>query len=236
MPRFLSLYDNRRRDARVEVSGPAQPPRRSFVAAADRRPIRSARLIKVTEGHDLAALQRQWPDPEALARALVAGDPELDIEKVGQRVGTTNQVWVSADGKILYAAHALRVTDGPLGNEISREEFVDVEATVQEDVALPWTGRLLTAEEVVRRFALVQKLQLRHINGLTFDFLFEIARTLQESGKLLRVQAAKGGALIFQRNGTGYYGFLEGRVEGEGFRLVLHLSNFELKPLPRGEA
>lgn len=235
MPRFLSIFDNRRRDARVEVDGPARPPRRSFVAV-DGRPVRSARLVKVTEGHDLAALQRQWPDPEALARALVAGDPELDLEKVGQRVGTTNQVWVSGDGRILYTAHALRVVTDPAGTEVSREEFVDVEATVQEDVALPWSGRLLPAEEVVRRYALVQKLQLRHINGLTFDFLHEIARTLQESGKLLRVQAPKGGALVFQRNGTGYFGFLEGRVEGEGFKLVLHLSNLELKALPGGEA
>ena len=35
--------------------------------------------------------------------------------------------------------------------------------------------------------------------------------------------------LIFQTNGTPYRAFLEGRVEGERFQLLLHLSNMELK-------
>jgi len=35
--------------------------------------------------------------------------------------------------------------------------------------------------------------------------------------------------LIFQRNGSPYRGFLEGRIVGDGFLLVLHLSNLELK-------
>ena len=44
------------------------------------------------------------------------------------------------------------------------------------------------------------------------------------------------GPLIFQRNGTPYRGFLEGRVDGDGgFLLVLHLSNMELKPLAKAE-
>jgi hypothetical protein len=35
--------------------------------------------------------------------------------------------------------------------------------------------------------------------------------------------------LILRRNGTPYRGFLEGRTRGETYRLVLHLSNLELK-------
>ncbi len=35
--------------------------------------------------------------------------------------------------------------------------------------------------------------------------------------------------LIFQENGTPYRGFLEGRVDGNRYKLLLHLSNLELR-------
>jgi hypothetical protein len=39
--------------------------------------------------------------------------------------------------------------------------------------------------------------------------------------------------LVFQRGGTPYRGFLEGRTQGERYMLALHLSNMELKaPTP----
>jgi len=91
---------------------------------------------------------------------------------------------------------------------------------------------------VIRRFAFVRKLQLRHVNGLTFDFLYEIAETLQKEGKLMYVGAGKKAQqpLIFQTNGTPFRGFLEGRVDGDGYRLVLHLSNLEIKRVTEDEA
>ena len=95
----------------------------------------------------------------------------------------------------------------------------------------------MPVDTVIRRFAFVRKLQLRHVNGLTFDFLYEIAKTLQESSQLLYVgSGAKGQQpLIFQTNGTPFRGFLEGRVDGEAYRLVLHLSNLEIKPVSTPE-
>jgi hypothetical protein len=140
-------------------------------------------------------------------------------------------VWIAPDGKILYAARALKVLVDAKGAELSRDDFVDVEATVLEETALPWSGRLMPIDRVLKSFALGQKLQLRHINGLTFDFLFEIAKNLQEKQRMLFVGTGEKGAspLIFQRNGSPYRGFLEGRVDGDGFLLVLHLSNLELK-------
>jgi hypothetical protein len=37
--------------------------------------------------------------------------------------------------------------------------------------------------------------------------------------------------LIFQDNGKPYRAFLEGRIEGEGYLLLMHLSNLELKSI-----
>lgn len=235
MPRFLHITDHRRRDASVGAAGPVAPPRRSFVGP-EGQPARSTRLVKTTEGHDHVALSARHPDPEALAAALLAGDPEIDLEQVGRPVGPVNQVWVNPDGKILYSARTLRVVYGADGAEKSREDYVDVEATVNEQFALPWTGRLQPVERVVRNFALVQKVQLRHINGLTYDFLHELAAHLQEKQSMLVLRGGEKGEkpLIFQRNGSSYFGFLEGRADAEGFLLVLHLSNLELKAVEPG--
>ncbi len=230
MPRFLHVTDHLRRDATVATAGPSAPPKRTFVGP-EGQPARSTRLIKATEGHDYVALWNAHPDAESLAASLIAGDPEVDLEQVGRPVGPVNQVWVSPDGKVLYAARTLRVVYAPDGTEKTREDFIDVEATVSEEVALPWSGRLFPVERVVRNFALVQKVQLRHINGLTFDFLLGLARHLQEKQAMLVLRAGEKGekALIFQRNGSSYFGFLEGRATEDAFLLVLHLSNLELK-------
>jgi hypothetical protein len=41
--------------------------------------------------------------------------------------------------------------------------------------------------------------------------------------------------LIFQTNGTPFRGFLEGRTQGESYKLVLHLSNLEIKRISAAE-
>ena len=53
--------------------------------------------------------------------------------------------------------------------------------------------------------------QIRHINGLTFDFLFDIAKELSDKKVLMFVGAGEKGnePLILNRGGIPYRGFLE---------------------------
>jgi hypothetical protein len=238
MPRKIHVTDDRKRDAEIEFSAPKRAAGYGWLTP-DRRKVATARLIKAPEGRNWdSILATHGGDVEKAAEALVAGDPEIDYETVGRAVGEADRVWVRHDGSVLYSARILEVVTDAAGEERSRNEFEDVEATVGEESVLPWSGRMFDVDTVVRRFVLNRKVQLRHINGLTFDFLLEIAKTLAESGKMLFVGTGSKGAgpLIFQRNGTPYRGFLEGRVDGDGgFLLVLHLSNMELKPLAKAE-
>ena len=66
---------------------------------------------------------------------------------------------------------------------------------------------------------------------VTFDFLSGMARDLADKESVVLMGAGDGGKgpLIFQLNGSPYRGFLEGRVDGERYQLLLHLSNMELK-------
>jgi len=232
MPRLITIADAKKRDAQIQLDSPSRVDAVRWVARTDGAPLHLERLIKTTDRCSYEALLAKAGSPEALAKAMIEGDPEIELEQVGRRLGHATRVHVGPGGQILYAARVLQVVKAPDGTEKSRGDFVDVEATVGEELPpIVWTGRLMPATDVVRRFAFVRKVQLRHVNGLTFDFLFEMARSLHEEKKMLLVGAGpKGQApLIFQTNGTPFRGFLEGRVDGEGYRLVLHLSNLELK-------
>lgn len=237
MPRILSLTDEKRRDAQVEMASPARPDRLRWVDSRSGAELHLERIIKSTDKTSWDTLLAKHGTPAAVGAALIAGDPEIDLEQVGRRLGQATRVYVGQGGQVLYAARVLSIVTAPDGAEKSRGDFVDVEATVGENVpALPWTGRLLPASEVVHRFALSRKLQIRHVNGLTFEFLHSIAATLEKEKKMLLVGAGpKGQApLIFQTNGAPFRGFLEGRTDGpDKYLLVLHLSNLELKRLPK---
>lgn len=235
MPREIRITDDRQRDARVAMTSPRRPPPRKLVAPGGAR-VAFSTFIKVAEARDYRALAAAHGGDEGLAKALVAGDPELDLEVVGRRVGPVDRVWVKDDGSVLYTGRVLLVTTAPGAPPESAEtrDFVDVEATVDDDTALPWSGRLFPVDEVVRRFALTRRLQLRHSDGLTWEFLWALAKKLHEARQMLLVGAGPRAArpLIFQRNGSPYRGFLSGRVDGDGYVLALHLSNLELKRGP----
>lgn len=237
MPRLISIMDAKKRDAQIEVEGPTKRAANRWVDPSGQA-VRLARLVKGTEKTTYEALLERFGSAEAVSSALIDGDPEIDLDQVGRRLTFTSRVYLGPKGNVLYVARVLKVVYDPSGNEQSREDFVDVEATVGEELPpIPWTGRLMPIDQVIRRFAFVRKLQLRHVNGLTFDFLYEMAKALEESGKLMYVGAGGKGQqpLIFQTNGTPFRGFLEGRTRGESYRLVLHLSNLEIKRVGAGE-
>lgn len=230
MPRQLKLQDHQGEavDAAILTSGAAH---KSRTQGPDGQPVTSQRVIKSSPDHGLRALLKRYGSMDAVGQALIDGDPEIDAAHIGRKLGPARRVWLRQDGEALYTARRLEVIEGPDGAELERKEALNVEATVLKERALPWTGQLLDPEDVVRAFALVKKLQLRHKNPHSRRTLYELASHLHGAGKLLLVGAGESGRdpLIFQRNSQPYRGFLEGRVRGEAYLLVLHLSNLDLR-------
>jgi len=188
------------------------------------------RFIAATESvlHD-ALTRRLGADYGA---ALIEGDPEIDVERVGQRIEQTQSVLLDADGRFLDAdPNIVEVVTHPDGTEKERREPVDSTANVNEATPVRWSGRKIPIADAVRRFAFRRRVQLCHVDGLTFDFLRDMARELEASRSMMIIGSGdKGvGPLLFQANGRAYRGFLEGRTQGEGYQLVLHLSEMELK-------
>ena len=166
------------------------------------------------------------------AQALIDGDPDVDIEVVGRKVGPTDNVFLNSQGEVLYAPpEIVEVILEPDGSEKERREPVDVLGNVNDALPIRWTKMRLKRGELVKRFAFRRTLQLRHVDGLSYDFLYNMAKELDEADEAVYVGGGERGrdALIFQDNGSPYRGFLEGRVNGASYQLLLHLSSLELK-------
>ena len=96
---------------------------------------------------------------------------------------------------------------------------------------MKWTGKLMKKTEVYNKFVFASKRQIMHVNGLTYDFLYGMAKELEDSQSLMLLGAGPKGnqPLVLTRGGQQYRGFLEGRTDGDKYCLILHLSNMELK-------
>lgn len=186
-------------------------------------------LVATDQCTDTALRQVHGDD---YAQALIAGDPELDLERIGQTIEQTMTVYVDADGALLQSEpRVVEVVLNPDGSEKERRAPVDAAANINGELPVRWSGRKIPIADAVRRFSFRRAVQLQHVDGLTYDFLLAMATELeQEKAVMLLGSGDKGtGPLLLQSNGRAYRGFLSGETRGEAYRLLLHLSDMELK-------
>ncbi|MFT5584630.1 MAG: hypothetical protein ACI9VR_002215 [Cognaticolwellia sp.] len=227
--RKLHLSNAEGRDATVLFAPlkTEKPPQKGLAGGAE---VVFRRYLSSGEKGLHSALQAKLGDH--YGQALVDGDPEIDLEKVGREIGSTNVVQLSASGEVLYAApQVIEVLLGPDGEEKERRAPLDTPANVNDELPIRWTGREMARGQVVGRFLLSRSMQVQHVDGLSYDYLFAMAKLLDQADAMVLVGAGAKGRdpLVFQVNGSPYRGFLEGRVDGERYLLLLHLSNMELK-------
>ena len=169
---------------------------------------------------------------EEYAQALIDGDPEIDVEQVGKYLTDTTPVFLSASGEVLHVSpHLVDVIFGPDGSERERKEASNIPGNVNDETPVRWTGRKLPRGQAITRFSFRRTIAVKHVDGLTYDFLYAMAQSLAEEDAMVMLGGGAKGKerLIFQENGTPYRGFLEGRVDGPRYKLLLHLSNLELR-------
>lgn len=228
MATSIRLTNAAGRDGSVRAASPARPPQ--VTTGLPGHAVSFRRYLAATEACRGDALAARLGDD--YAQALVQGDPEVDLEHVGRTIGETNTVYLTAKGEFLHSAPAVvEVITAADGSEKERRAPVDIEANVDEEHPVRWTGRKFPIAEAVRRFVFRRSVQVMHVDGVTYDFLHGMASELAKEKALMLVGAGPKGAdpLVFQANGRPCRGFLEGRVDGERYQLMLHLSDMELK-------
>ena len=192
--------------------------------------VHSVRRVRATSSTCTDALYAKYSDPDELSRALIAGDPDIDIEMTGRVTGPCDRVHIDGDGQILYAPSVMEVRYAPDGLECERRPITVRASNLITPTAPVWSGVLLPRADLVKNYALTRGYQVMHTNALEFDFLFGIASFLDERKTAVQVGSGRRGSgpLIFERNGLSFRGFLDGRIQADAMRLVLYLAAFDL--------
>jgi len=230
--RGIHIANANRRDA--EVGFESQPPKRAIaMVLPDGSPTTGVRFVKTVA--DLPALVAAHGDLNGVAAALVAGDPEVDLELVGRPIKATHKLYLTPSGKPAYRVTLTQVVYNPDGSERERRDLSKAESNIKAEAPIAWSGRKFPKSDAVRRFVFTRSYQLRHTSGLSYDFLLDMAKTLADEDVLMFVGSGPKGAgpLILTTGGEPYRGFLEGRVDGDRYCLILHLTDIELKTLPK---
>lgn len=228
----VNLSDARMRDAVVKAESTRRR-RTIFYQGPKKLPAYTRKVLKGAVHQDYESMLEKYKTPEALGAALAEGDPEIDFERDGMFLWDLSRVYINPKEELVYRIRQDEVVYNPDGSVRERREQRRLEANIDTDIPLTWTGKMIPKAEAIRKFVFATKLQIVHINGLTYDFLYEMAKELHEAKSLMILGAGPKGRdpLIFRSRSIPYRGFLEGRIDGDKYILLLHLSNLELKAL-----
>ncbi|HWB03885.1 MAG TPA: hypothetical protein VG796_12735 [Verrucomicrobiales bacterium] len=171
------------------------------------------------------------------AAQLIDGDPELDFQSAGRLIRDATTVYLDpAAGEPVIATgfREVEIVFTPEGQEKERRSKVFRSANVDTTAPLKIARRMPVAE-CLTRFVFRSMQQLVHTDGLTFDFLHSLAKSLHDEKSMALLGAGPKGAgpLVLRDGGLPFRAFLYGEAEGSGdaarYRLVLLLSDQELK-------
>jgi hypothetical protein len=226
--RKLHLMNKENRDATVAISSLKYE--KPFEMGIPNKELKFKRYLSATQENLHKNLASLYGDN--YSSKLIEEDPEIDIETIGKFISGSDVVYLSSKGELLYSPpKTVEVIIAPDGTEKERRSPEDIPGNVDDELPVRWTGKKMPKSKVAVKFAFKRTIQIKHVDGLTFDYLFDMAKELQDEDVMVLVGAGQKGnePLIFQANGMPYRGFLEGRVDGKKYQLLLHLSNMELK-------
>jgi len=229
--RKINLSNDTKRDAEVAFGTTFHRESPVYKTDDGKKSVNERRVRATMRTTDEALLAQYG---EGLADALIAGDPEVDKEQFGLKVEGLKKVFVTPQQKVAYGvtlSEHVFLADGT-------EKEVRPEQTTTANIALDglplrWTGKLIPRQKAMRMFMFKKSYQVQHVNGLTYDFLFDMAKKLAEAESMMLVGGGQKGIdpIVMANGGTPYRAFLEGRINGDKYALILRLTNMELKSI-----
>ena len=211
------------------IKAPANP-----IRAFGKQKVFSKRLIISGENNDYENLFSKYQ--ERLPEILLNEDPELDLELIGRPIEKTNTVFINKENEIMkIAPNWVELIFDKDGNEKEKRIPEDRLANITDEIPIRFTKMKLKRKDAVKKFVFSRTLQLWHSDGLTFEFLFNIAKELDENDEMMLLGSGERGRdpLIFQNNGLPWRAFLEGRIQDDSYALLMRLSNLELKSVSK---
>ena len=228
--RTINITNEKKRDAQVCMEAVKKPSDLRRVLA-DGDEYVNIKVLKQNLALAFETLSQNYDDLRQMGEDILAGDPEIDMEVIGKKIKETQKLYLDQDNKIAYRVNITQIIKDSQGFERERRDLAKALSNVTGESIVQWTGKKFPKGAIIRKFVFQRKLQLKHISGLTYDFLYDMAKSLHEADVMMFIGGGKKGnePLILTQGGEPYRGFLEGRIQGESYCLILHLTNMEVK-------
>lgn len=242
--RKINLSNDTKRDAEVAFGTTFHRSTPVYKTADGKKSVNERRVRATMKTTDEALLAQFGA--EGLADALISGDPEVDMEQFGLKVEGLKKIFITTGTpkqpndqlpnlpKVAYGvtlSEHVFLADGT-EKEVRPEQTTAANISL-DGLPLRWTGKLIPRQKAMRMFMFKKSYQVQHVNGLTYDFLFDMAKKLSDADAMMLVGGGQKGIepLVMSNGGTPYRAFLEGRVDGDKYALILRLTNMELKSI-----
>lgn len=245
MIRYIKLANDKKRDAEVTFRS-LNPKSLVRMAMESGEEVLNKRVVKGTSETSTKYLLSKYDlKPEEgfdytmqlatrLAEDLISSDPELDLELSGKFISDVARVYINEEQKPVFRVKKLEKIYSPNGELKEEREPKYNDSNIAGINIVSWTGKHMPKSKVYNKVVFNKKYQIKHVNGLTYDFLYDMAKQLSESDSMMMLGAGASGKepLVMNDGGKPYRAFLEGRIKGDKYCLILHLTDQELKPLP----
>ena len=245
MIRYIKLTNANKRDAEITFKSlnPKSEVTMGFVngdIVVNKRVIKSSSsksiqsLLSVYDEKPVLGVDFQKQLAGRLAEDLILADPELDLELSGKFIDDVSRVYINENQKPVFRINKVEKIFSPNAELKEEREPKYNESNISGENIVNWTGKLMPKVKVYNKLVFEKKYQLKHVNGLTYDFLYEMAKELSDKDALMMLAGGASGKepLVMSDGGKPYRAFLEGRIKGDKYCLMLHLTDQELKPLP----
>ncbi|MHA1721037.1 MAG: hypothetical protein ACTSWX_02875 [Promethearchaeota archaeon] len=178
---------------------------------------------------------------ENLTELLIDGDPEFDIENTGKIIQHVNKLVVNNELKPVYNYQEIDVLMQPNG-EIKTRPHKQSKRNILEKLPVITSDEYISPRNFIRKYLVKQSFFMGHTDGVSYKFLFELAKNLSDMQKLVRIYAIdsetkKKIPIVIKNGGTLYpAAFIYGKIHGEKYCLRLLLVDRELNPDNRNSA
>tara|TARA_B100001113_G_scaffold95003_1_gene76095 strand:- start:1 stop:708 length:708 start_codon:yes stop_codon:yes gene_type:complete len=233
MIRYIKIEDSKKRDAEITFKSINSGSSINLALETGEKPI-TKKVLKSSKDHSLESLiGKESPSQEEynkFSERLLEKDTEIDFELFGMLINKTDRIYTNKNNEPVFNIKVVQKINDPNGNLIKEQKPIYLQSNINEENIVKWTGKFIPKVKLYNKVILSSKYQIKHVNGLTFDFLFNIAKLLHEKESFMIMGGGKGDEpLVFNDGGKPYRSFLEGRIKDKSYCLILHLSNQELK-------
>ena len=235
MFRYIKIQDKDKRDADINFKSVKTGNMIYLALDNGEKPI-NKKVIKSTNENSIEhILNKSNPTDEDYIKfsdKLIKDDSEIDFELFGKFIGKTDKIYTDKNLKPVYNVTVTEQILDSKGELVEEKDKKFIKSNITGEDTVKWTGKYIPKKQLYNKVVLSSKYQLKHVNGLTFDFLFNIAKNLYEKDSFMMLGGGKGNEpLIMNDNGKSYRAFLEGKINGNSYCLIMHLSNQEYKKI-----